>query len=48
MTRVEEKLDAQTENMATKDDIGKILNRLDSIEKKLELDDDERLVRGVN
>ncbi len=39
-------IDDKLENMATKDDISKILNRLDSIEKKLEIDDDERLVMG--
>lgn len=39
---IEKKLD----NMATKDDIQQILNRLDSIEKQLEISEDERMVMG--
>ena len=39
-------VDNQLESMATKDEIQAILNRLDSIEKQLEISDDERLVMG--
>lgn len=46
MTTIETKLDKQIENMATKDDIQSILARLDSIEKQLEITEDERLVVG--
>lgn len=46
MQRIEQKLDSQIENMATKDDINQILSRLDSIEKQLEISEDERLVMG--
>ncbi len=44
--RIEQKLDTQIENMATKEDIQNILNRFDSIEKQLEISEDERLVMG--
>lgn len=33
MMRIEKKIDEQTEIMATKDDINRILKRLDNIEK---------------
>ncbi len=46
MVKIDAKLDAQFEHMATRDDINTILNRFDSIEKQLEIDDDERLVMG--
>lgn len=46
MQRIEAKLDKQIEKMATKDDINNILKRLDSIEKQLEISEDERLVMG--
>ena len=46
MHRIEVKLDGQSEVMATKQDIDQILKRLDSIEKQLEISDDERLVMG--
>ena len=46
MQRIDAKLDKQIEKMATKDDINKILTRLDSIEKQLEISEDERLVMG--
>lgn len=44
--RIETKLDTSLENMATKDNIQQILNRLDSIEKQIEISEDERLVMG--
>lgn len=37
MKRIEDKLDLQLENIATKDDIRQINTRLDSIEKKLKI-----------
>lgn len=46
MQRIEKKLDEQTENMATKGDIDRILSRLDSIEKQIEISEDERIVMG--
>lgn len=46
MTKRFDVLDKANENMATKDDIRLIINRLDSIEKQLEITDDERLVMG--
>ena len=39
-------IDKRFENVASKDDTRKILNRLDSIEKQLEISEDERLVMG--
>lgn len=39
-------IESTLSSVATKDDISQILNRLDSIEKQLEIDDDERLVMG--
>lgn len=46
MHRIEVKLDGQSDVMATKNDIDQILKRLDSIEKQLEISEDERLVMG--
>lgn len=46
MRNIGQKLDKQIETMATKDDINKILNRFDSIEKQLEVSEDERVVMG--
>ena len=40
------KLDTQSDIMATKHDMHQLLNRLDSIEKQLEISEDERLVMG--
>ncbi len=39
-------IDNKLGNAATKDDINLILNRLDSIEKQLEISEEERLVMG--
>ncbi|MCA9324037.1 hypothetical protein KC992_02950 [Candidatus Saccharibacteria bacterium] len=44
--RMEAKIDVMAETMATKEDIQNILKRLDSIEKQLEISEDERLVMG--
>lgn len=41
-----DKLESDIKDTATKSDINNILNRLDSIEKQLEISDDERLVVG--
>jgi len=44
--RIESKLDQQVDTTANKDDVRKILGRFDSIEKQLEISEDERLVMG--
>jgi tetrahydromethanopterin S-methyltransferase subunit G len=46
MQKMEAKLDGVIENMATKEDIQEILGKFDSIEKQLEISEDERLVMG--
>lgn len=46
MTDRFDKIDVQFENMATKEDIQKILTTLDSLSKRVEINDDERLVIG--
>ncbi|HTE58346.1 MAG TPA: hypothetical protein VK694_06390 [Verrucomicrobiae bacterium] len=46
LQQMDRKIEKQTETMATKNNINQILNRLDSIEKQLEISEDERLVMG--
>jgi hypothetical protein len=46
LQKLEDKMDKGFENAATKDEMQIILNRLDSIEKQLEISEDERLVMG--
>ncbi|MCX6727884.1 MAG: hypothetical protein NTX11_03680 [Candidatus Saccharibacteria bacterium] len=46
MTKRFDSADQKLENTATKQDIDQILKRLNSIEKQLEISDDERLVMG--
>ena len=46
MNRRFDAIDANLQNMANKEEMGRILNRLDSIEKQLEISQDERLVMG--
>lgn len=46
MQKMQSKLENVAENMATKKDIQKIIDKFDSIEKQLEISEDERLVMG--
>lgn len=46
MTERFDKIDGQLENKATKKDVQEILAKFDSIEKQLEISEDERLVMG--
>jgi predicted carbohydrate-binding protein with CBM5 and CBM33 domain len=43
---IDNKIDALIENTSTKDDIQKVLTILDSLTKRQEINDDERLVMG--
>lgn len=46
MQKIEKKLDNVSDGMSTKQDIHSVLSRFDSIEKQLEISEDERLVVG--
>jgi hypothetical protein len=39
-------IDKKLENTSTKDDVRRILSQLDSMEKQLDISEDERLVMG--